>query len=142
MTSALGAEVNMRIIDTWVKNLTSLPELSTITSSHLPSRLLELRNDGTLRLVRTSDIQRSDKGYVALSYVWGMNQTFILLEATEKNLEAGFEVDLLPRTIQDAVTVTRRLGFQYIWVDALYVILFRTIPAHQVQMHNARLSYR
>ena len=29
---------------------------------------------------------------------------------------------MLPRTIQDAVRITRRLGFEYIWIDALCII--------------------
>jgi hypothetical protein len=28
----------------------------------------------------------------------------------------------MPQTLQDAVTVTRRLGLQYIWVDCLCIV--------------------
>lgn len=44
--------------------------------------------------------------YVALSYVWGG------VQATHKALE---DRDL-PRTIEDAITVTKALGLQYLWV--------------------------
>lgn len=43
--------------------------------------------------------------YVALSYVWGGTQT------------SGKDQDDFPATIRDAITVTTRLGYRYLWVD-------------------------
>ncbi|UKZ66310.1 uncharacterized protein TrAtP1_007485 [Trichoderma atroviride] len=37
-------------------------------------------------------------------------------------LTAGIDFEYLPRSIQDAVSVTRELGFRYLWVDALCII--------------------
>lgn len=47
--------------------------------------------------------------YVALSYVWGP-------QVSEPQLQIGRLVDL-PRTIADAVTVTKGMGQRYLWVD-------------------------
>ncbi|KAL2139402.1 hypothetical protein VTI28DRAFT_5251 [Corynascus sepedonium] len=44
--------------------------------------------------------------YAALSYVWGMSE--------------ADNVDW-PRTVMDAVTVTKKMGLQYIWVDRLCI---------------------
>ncbi|KAF2397091.1 HET-domain-containing protein [Trichodelitschia bisporula] len=49
--------------------------------------------------------------YVALSYVWGG------IHPADGALEAG----TLPKTIEDAITVTKGLGCKYLWVDALCV---------------------
>ncbi|KAI0482774.1 HET-domain-containing protein [Xylariaceae sp. FL0804] len=49
--------------------------------------------------------------YVALSYVWGG-----VMPA-----EGALETKSLPRTIEDAITVTKRLGRRYLWVDALCI---------------------
>lgn len=46
-----------------------------------------------------------DFSYVALSYVWGQQQT------------ADSESSGFPRTIEDSIAVTLALGFQYLWVD-------------------------
>jgi len=60
--------------------------------------------------------------YLTLSYCWGSTQKG---ELTTANLEAYkrcLPVDKLSRTIRDAVTVTRALGFRFLWVDALCII--------------------
>jgi hypothetical protein len=61
--------------------------------------------------------------YVALSYCWGTGQT--LITTTRENLathrdEIPFE--RLPRTITDAITITRDLSIQFLWVDALCIV--------------------
>jgi hypothetical protein len=68
--------------------------------------------------------------YVALSYVWGehkmgweMPQS---LKAAVRTDEYGVETielpDILPYTIRDAIEVTRRLGYHYLWVDSLCIV--------------------
>lgn len=68
--------------------------------------------------------------YLALSYVWGFpntNQTtFDLVTKTldiTKNPEAQTSIDrnLLPRTIEHAMTWTELLGERFLWVDALCI---------------------
>ncbi|KAK3500366.1 heterokaryon incompatibility protein-domain-containing protein [Neurospora hispaniola] len=49
--------------------------------------------------------------YVALSYTWGG----IMPE------EGALEKKTLPQTIEDSITVTKKLGKRYLWVDALCI---------------------
>ena len=63
-----------------------------------------------------------NSSYVALSYCWGEPQLITLTTQSMSILKDGIDANLLPRTIQDAITVTRRLQQQYLWVDALCVI--------------------
>ena len=37
-------------------------------------------------------------------------------------MKAGIRIDDLPRTFQDAVTITRRLDVKYLWIDSLCII--------------------
>ncbi|KAK5657979.1 hypothetical protein OQA88_2532 [Cercophora sp. LCS_1] len=60
--------------------------------------------------------------YLCLSYCWGNEGQ---LTTTKENLAVHLEaipVDKLGLTIQDAITTTRRLGFRYLWVDALCIV--------------------
>jgi len=64
--------------------------------------------------------------YLALSYVWGRCKSIQLTLgnkealATLGGLAAVF--DELPRVIQDAIELTKRLGEKYIWIDSLCIV--------------------
>ncbi|KAI3572749.1 heterokaryon incompatibility protein-domain-containing protein, partial [Fusarium oxysporum f. sp. albedinis] len=62
--------------------------------------------------------------YAALSYCWGdMSQNYY--RTTRETLASrlqGFNINDLPKTLQDAVKVTRALGLEYIWVDVLCIV--------------------
>ncbi|KAF5640539.1 hypothetical protein F52700_3690 [Fusarium sp. NRRL 52700] len=61
--------------------------------------------------------------YIALSYVWGAVANFRLTKANRAALLMPGSLNtvfyMLPSTIKDAITLTRRLGCRYLWVDAL-----------------------
>lgn len=62
--------------------------------------------------------------YVCLSYCWGPDVQDVL-KTTKENLKSHYaEVPFvsMPATIQDAVTVCRRLGICYLWVDSLCIV--------------------
>ncbi|KAF5233899.1 hypothetical protein FANTH_12406 [Fusarium anthophilum] len=64
--------------------------------------------------------------YVALSYVWGAATNFRLTKANRTALLTPGSLkevlEMLPNTIKDAITLTRRLGCRYLWVDALCLL--------------------
>jgi hypothetical protein len=51
--------------------------------------------------------------YVALSYVWG--------DVTQDNYKLGDILGVLPRTLEDGLSFTKKLGKKYIWVDSLCI---------------------
>ncbi|KAK4226737.1 heterokaryon incompatibility protein-domain-containing protein [Podospora fimiseda] len=63
--------------------------------------------------------------YTALSYCWGGD---ISSKTTKDNYDArktgseGIIVSHLPKTLQDAIAVTRYLGIDFLWVDALCIV--------------------
>lgn len=65
--------------------------------------------------------------YVALSYVWGANDHWlryttdnrVLLEEDSGILRAYSQ---LPRTIRDAIVLTRQMKQRYLWVDSLCIL--------------------
>ncbi|KAF9544537.1 HET-domain-containing protein [Agrocybe pediades] len=85
----------------------------------LPRRVLDI-SGGQIRLIETSPRQREH--YVALSHCWGKKP---LLETTRETIVdhmRGIPFDRLPKTFQDAITITRCLGLRYIWIDSLCII--------------------
>jgi hypothetical protein len=121
----LGSVSNLQTICDWLKRSDYLTAPLDTDSLSIPSRLIDI-SDGKLRIIETSRLACSEtehsRGFAALSYVWGTNQTFVLLSTTIDKFMSGFNVRNLPQTIQDAVTVAQRLEFRYLWVDALCIM--------------------
>jgi hypothetical protein len=57
-------------------------------------------------------VPAEDHPYVALSYVWGPIHGIFKFTDDSEQLPTK-----LPRTIEDAITVTQKLDFRYLWVD-------------------------
>lgn len=86
----------------------------------LPTRVIDV---GTLqtsfgpRLLISQGIRGR---YVALSHCWGgdiaSKTTIALLDEYLKDLPA------LPKSFEDAIRITKELGFRYLWIDSLCII--------------------
>ncbi|KIW93599.1 uncharacterized protein Z519_06204 [Cladophialophora bantiana CBS 173.52] len=60
--------------------------------------------------------------WVALSYRWGKKEPLLKLKKeTEGSLKADVDIGDLDATIRDAVTISRGLGIQYLWIDSLCI---------------------
>jgi hypothetical protein len=71
--------------------------------------------------------------YLALSYVWGNQKPSVV--------QIGEKLPSLPRTIQDAITATLKLGFRYLWVD-MYCIKQDNLNHVGDQIRHMDLVYR
>jgi hypothetical protein len=59
-----------------------------------------------------------DAAYVTLSYVWGRRAAEPSeYQPTQQNLDRGRLPHDLPQTINDALEVTIKLGYRYLWID-------------------------
>jgi hypothetical protein len=61
-------------------------------------------------------------GYVALSYCWGGPQRYQTERDKIERYMHALPVEGLPKSLQDAILLTRALGIQYIWIDSLCII--------------------
>lgn len=92
----------------------------------MPTRLLDLRKvdvqspcRSKIYLFATGEVLR----YICLSYCWGPDQPVKLLQSTHKVFtQDGIPWRNLPKTLQDAVIFTRRLGYAYLWIDVLCIV--------------------
>lgn len=59
--------------------------------------------------------------YITLSYCWGGEQPYQTTNARIVSRDLTLNWDLLPKTIQDAIKVTKKLGYRFLWVDSLCI---------------------
>src|SRR5436190_9880944 len=96
------------------------PKCSKGALQPLPTRVMDVKDDGSEPSLLLTNGQLGQ--YIALSHCWGSSP---LLSTTTANLMKHLvciPMDELPRNFQDAVTVTRKLGFRYLWIDSLCII--------------------
>ncbi|KAF8858756.1 HET-domain-containing protein [Acephala macrosclerotiorum] len=85
-----------------------------------PTRLLEIFSGGVrLRSTRERGIHPH---YVTLSHCWGTIPFFTLKQSNISSLHQSIPVRSLCKTFQDAIMITQRLGFSFIWIDSLCII--------------------
>lgn len=107
----LGEELNVSAIIAWL-NFCSHNHLGSCTSAENALHpLTKVIDCCTEKLV---DLE-PDQTYLALSYVWGepkINEleSSLTMRASETSLE-------FPQTVADAVKLTLKLGYSYLWVD-------------------------
>ncbi|TVY87104.1 hypothetical protein LAWI1_G008421 [Lachnellula willkommii] len=91
-------------------------------SFHVPTRLIEVGSlgDTEVRLVET--MRSPQDHYLALSYCWGSVKVVKTTLANYEAMKRGMQVSSIPKTIQDAIKITRRLKQRYLWVDAICII--------------------
>lgn len=89
-----------------------------------PTRLVKLEENGC-RLCLGGQLERNPT-YVTLSHCWGsVEKQADIFKLRKENLETlCCEIPLgrLCKTFQDAIVVTRSLGYEYIWIDSLCII--------------------
>ncbi|TVY21320.1 hypothetical protein LARI1_G003076, partial [Lachnellula arida] len=76
------------------------------------------------RVVMSHDLKKQSTSpikYTTLSYCWG-NANFRTTKENELLHRQELTYEHLPRTLQDAITVTRQLSIPYIWIDALCIV--------------------
>ncbi|KPM42686.1 hypothetical protein AK830_g3835 [Neonectria ditissima] len=94
----------------------------------LPSRIIDvgtLGSGNSVKLVEpaTSEQDNPPEGkYIALSYCWGTgSKPYVTTQATLDEKRKGIDMASLPTTFLDAITLSRTLGIQYLWIDSLCI---------------------
>lgn len=115
----------MGIARTWIEKCNRHHDKCKRTdgSRHPPRRLIDvgLLDSNSIQLVVSLQDQVL---YAALSHRWvtGDMPSWV---TTTKNLEQrcdSMRLNSLPKSVRDAITYTRALGIQYLWIDSLCII--------------------
>ncbi|KAN0099783.1 HET domain containing protein [Hyaloscypha variabilis] len=105
----------------WIRDCTKHRRCGYTGDRPLPTRILDIGNTTCDEVVLYEPVNQMGR-YVCLSYCWG-NSKFI--NTSSKNIQdhkKGIPWEVLPRTFQEAIDFTRRLGIRYIWIDALCIV--------------------
>lgn len=87
----------------------------------MPTRVIQVPKDSEQapKLV-VADIQHGE--YVVLSRIWDRSDNSKLTAQNYQQFQKEIDVTCLSQDILDALEITSRLGFEYIWIEALCVI--------------------
>jgi hypothetical protein len=106
-------------IQDWLVECADHRECPGQAETILPTRVIEVApvdSPDTARLLVTA----GRKGrYAALSYCWGNSSYGTLTRARLNKYLQHVDVDALPQTLSDAITVAKSISVPYLWVDAL-----------------------
>ncbi|KAA8577101.1 hypothetical protein MFRU_023g00170 [Monilinia fructicola] len=120
----MSSASNLSLAKGWLKDCTeSHPGCRVkLGNGILPTRLLEVPSsyEECLKLCETH--RNEINGYVCLIYCWGEDGLHITSSTNNSSRFNHIDSDELPLTILDAITITRQLGFNYIWIDSLCII--------------------
>lgn len=97
-------------------------------NSEIPRRLVDIGSHSSLIYLREypngifSSHERTVQ-YSALSYCWGDPTRLLKTLTTNLNQhKSGIPREILPLTIQDAISISLQLNLKYIWIDCLCII--------------------
>lgn len=123
----LGRKLDFAVIKAWL-NYCSHNHLSSCTSAESPlhpsTKVIDCRSENIVYL-------GVEDTYLALSYVWGKPEDSVAAKTTDQG-PSGSCLDL-PETIGDAITLTKELGYSYLWVDRFCIPQDDT-PERQIQI--------
>ncbi|KAL0933620.1 heterokaryon incompatibility protein [Colletotrichum truncatum] len=89
-------------------------------SPRLPTRVIDVGLDGfPPRLWESGGLHAS---YCALSYCWGTGKVLCTTSSTLRSHLREIPYEKLPKTLRDAICVTRQLGVKYLWIHSLCII--------------------
>lgn len=99
------------------------PLVTSGATSFLPTRLLDVSN-GSIRLIESEHETdpAAERSYVALSHCWGLIPIIRTLKNNYQDHRKLILPEKLSKTFREAIHTTRKLGYQYIWIDSLCII--------------------
>ncbi|KAL8717830.1 MAG: hypothetical protein Q9225_004969 [Loekoesia sp. 1 TL-2023] len=101
--------------------------LQEIRPNFMPTRTIKVgpvdgNQDPRLVYHREQEGRIAVEPWATLSHCWGGSSPLKTTLATESQWQRGIPLDMMPPTFRDAVTITRKLGIDHLWIDSLCII--------------------
>ncbi|KAH7420091.1 heterokaryon incompatibility protein-domain-containing protein [Cadophora sp. MPI-SDFR-AT-0126] len=110
------------IAKTWIEDCIKSHPCCRYSSDFFPPRVIYVGpSDGSEepRLVIDETLRAP---WVAISHCWGGRISSATLHSNIDTRLEKLPMSHLPATFQDAITITRELGYRYLWIDALCIL--------------------
>ncbi|XTI92916.1 HET-domain-containing protein, partial [Cenococcum geophilum] len=113
------------------------PDLSGRAMQVGPARLIDIGTDLENQEIKLIEVGTAMPEYFTLSYCWGGKG---FLKSDSKTLgrwKKNIPWMNLPKTFKDAVAITRRLGYRYLWIDSLCTV---QDGVHDWQVESSKMA--
>jgi hypothetical protein len=120
-----GSAVNLELAKIWVQDCTLTHDKCGGSCSQkspplLPSRVIDVTDLARPYLL---DTQGKRDHYFTPSYCWGQSMRLLSTSQTYATFRRMLPMDeRMPLTFREAFTVTKALGYRYLWIDALCML--------------------
>ena len=123
LTEDSGSEVCFKIAQYWLQTcLESHSSLCQVKESlPLPTRVLDvglLDNDLVKLYISSGEYGQ----WLTLSHCWGKTRPATTTTSNLDSHREGISIAALPQTFRDAIIITRKLGYRYLWIDSLCIV--------------------
>ncbi|KAF7910487.1 uncharacterized protein EAE98_012019 [Botrytis deweyae] len=115
-----GFDASLKLASTWMIDCFN-HKLCRETIGTLPTRVIYIDENPSIA-PRLVEPKGQIVPYATLSYCWGKKGQLQLKKANHLQFLNALPVQMLSKTTQDAIRVTRALSIKYLWVDALCII--------------------
>ncbi|KAF2111294.1 heterokaryon incompatibility protein-domain-containing protein [Lophiotrema nucula] len=119
-----ASEASLELARQWLKTCSeqhsSCRQVADGGPWRLPRRFLDV-SDKRLRICDSAQVSQKPQ-YIALSHCWGNRPIIRLLQLNREDMYRHVDFKDLSKTFQDAVIITRRLGYSLLWIDSLCII--------------------
>lgn len=88
----------------------------------MPTRVIDVGSNQSNMVRLCQPVTSVSTEWIALTHLWGSEMHYETTRANFESYMKGIDFLSLPATFRDAVTVTRALGFRYLWIDSLCII--------------------
>lgn len=90
--------------------------------SYLPTRLIDIHDEPRLVITTSEAFKSHGVRYATLSHRWRKGTAAKLLRSNISGFLQRIDRSCLTPVFRDAISAVRRLGLDYIWIDALCII--------------------
>jgi hypothetical protein len=114
----LSSEASFAIVKEWIGTCDTHHRCYQGDQATLSSRVIDVSQEVIHLFIPKG--QRAP--YITLSHCWGGEQPLTTNSTTLDERIAKIPMESLPALYRDAITITRKLGIKYLWIDSLCIL--------------------